>query len=151
MVSNIADFERNYATYDVDLQLKDCLAFDPDLVILAIGENVPVLGSEDAKAQFKTGVMNLLRVSMAKRHPLVVVRSSFWADAAKDEILAQACQEAGGIFVNAGPLGREAANVARSERSFAHDGVASHPGDQGMKTLAEAIVQAVKQRDASLR
>ena len=36
-VSNIADFERNYATYDVDEQLRDLFAFDPDLVVLAIG------------------------------------------------------------------------------------------------------------------
>ncbi|MEI6390793.1 MAG: beta-L-arabinofuranosidase domain-containing protein [Verrucomicrobiota bacterium] len=143
MVRNIADFERNYATYDVDAQMKDIFAFDPDLVVLAIGENVPALGSEAAKAQFKTGVMNILRCGLAKRHPLVVVRSCFWADAAKDQVLSQACQEAGGIFVNVGPLGRVAANAARSERSFTHDGVAGHPGDQGMKALAEAIVQAI--------
>ena len=146
MVRNIADFERNYATYDVDGQMKDLFAFDPDLVVLAIGENVPALGSEDAKAQFKAGVMNILRCALAKRHPLVVVRSCFWADAAKDEVLRQACQEADAIFVDAGPLGREAANAARSERSFTHDGVAGHPGDQGMKALADAIVQAVLNR-----
>ncbi len=143
MVRNIADFERNYATYDVDLQMKDFFAFDPDLVILAIGENVPALGSDDAKTQFKAGVMNILRCALAKRHPLVVVRTCFWEDAAKDEVLRQACQEADGILVNAGPLGRDAANAARSERTFAHDGVAGHPGDKGMKAIADAIVDAV--------
>jgi lysophospholipase L1-like esterase len=140
---NIADFERNYATYDVDAQLKELFAFDPDLVVLAIGENVPALGSDDARAKFKAGVMSLLRCALAKRHPRVVVRSCFWADAAKDEVLRQACEEANGIFVNAGPLGREAANAARSERAFTHDGVAGHPGDRGMQALADAIVQAV--------
>jgi hypothetical protein len=149
MVRNIADFERNYASYDVDAQMKDLFAFDPDLVVLAIGENVPALGSEDAKAQFKAGLMKILGCALAKRHPLVVVRSSFWADPAKDEVLRKACQEADAIFVNAGPIGREAANVARSERSFMDDGVASHPGDQGMKALADVIVQAVLQRNAA--
>ena len=143
MVRNIADFERNYATYDVDLHMKDLFAFDPDLVVLAIGENVPALGSDNAKAQFKAGVMSILRCALAKRHPLVVVRSCFWADTAKDQVLRQACQEAGGLFVDAGPLGREAANAARRERSFKHDGVAGHPGDKGMKALADAIVRAV--------
>ena len=57
-----------------------------------------------------------LRCALAKRHPLVVVRSCFWADAA---------------------------NAARSERSFPHDGVAGHPGDKGMQALADAIVKAV--------
>ena len=143
MVRNIADFERNYATYDVDLQMKDLFAFDPDLVVLAIGENVPALGSEDAKTQFKAGVMNILRCALAKRRPLVVVRSCFWEDTAKDEVLRQACQETDGIFVNAGPLGRDVTNAARSERSFTHDGVAGHPGDKGMKALADAIVEVV--------
>jgi len=142
-VSNIADFERNYATYDVDGQMKDLFAFDPELVILAIGENVPPLNSEHAKAQFHAGVMNILRCALAKRHPLVLVRSCFWADPAKDEVLRQASQEANAIFVDAGPLGREPANAARSERSFTHDGVAGHPGDQGMKALADAIIQAL--------
>jgi hypothetical protein len=143
MVGNIADFERNYATYDVDKEMKDLFAFDPDLVVLAIGENVPALGSEGDKAKFKAGVMSILRCALAKRRPLVVVRSSFWADAAKDEVLRHACREANGIFVDAGPIGRDAANVARSERSFTHDGVAAHPGDKGMKALADAIIGAV--------
>lgn len=142
-VRNIADFERNYATYDVDGELKDLFAFDPDLVVLAIGENVPALDSEDAKAKFKAGVMSILRCAMAKRHPLVVVRSSFWPDATKDRLLKEAAAEANVRFVDAGPIGREPANVARSERLFSHDGVAAHPGDLGMKALADAMVQAV--------
>lgn len=146
MVGNIADFERNYATYDVDLNMQDAFAFDPDLVILAIGENVPALETEEAKAQFKAGVMSILRCVLAKRRPMLVVRSCFWANAAKDEVLGQACSEAGGIFVNAGPLGQDAANRAHSERSFTHAGVAGHPGDKGMKALADAIVQAIVDR-----
>jgi hypothetical protein len=135
----------------VDGQLNDLFAFDPDLVVLAIGENVPALGSEEARAEFKAGLMNILRCALAKRHPLVVVRSCFWADAAKDQVLSQACEEAGGIFVDAGPLGRDAANAARSERSFTQAGVAAHPGDKGMKALADAIVQAVQQHNAAPR
>jgi hypothetical protein len=146
MVRNIADFERNYATYDVDGRMKDLFAFDPDLVVLAIGENVPALTSESDKAKFKAGVLSILRCAHAQRHPLVVVRSCFWADAAKDEMLRQACQEAEAIFVNAGPIGGEAANAARSERNIAHGGVAGHPGDRGMKALADAILQVVLQR-----
>ena len=82
-------------------------------------------------------------VEEPKRQLLVVIRSCFWADAAKDPALNRACQEAGGIFVNAGPLGGEAANAARSERPFKHEGVAGHPGDRGMQALADAIVQAM--------
>ena len=114
MVRNIADFERNYATYDVDLKMKDAFAFDPDLVILAIGKNVPALETEDAKARFKAGVMSILRCVLARRRPMVVVRSCFWVNAAKDEVLSQACKEAGGIFVNAGSLGQNAAKAVET-------------------------------------
>ena len=146
MVRNIADFERGYATYDADAQLRDAFAFEPDLVVLAIGENVPALASADEGAKFKGGVISLLRCALARRHPLVVVRGSFWADAAKDQILREACDEVGAVFVDAGPLGRDPANAARSERSFAHNGVASHPGDKGMQALADAIFSAILQR-----
>jgi hypothetical protein len=58
-------------------------------------------------------------------------------------MLREASKEADAIFVDAGVLGREPANAARSERDFKHDGVAGHPGDKGMKALADAIVEAV--------
>ena len=146
MVRNIADFERNYATYDVDKEMKEMFAFDADLVVLAIGENAPGLGSDEAKAQFKAGVLKILKGVLAKRRPLIVVRSCFWADAAKDQMLREACLEANGLYVDAGPLGADASNAARSERSFKHEGVAGHPGDKGMKAIADAIVQAVRAR-----
>jgi hypothetical protein len=145
-VRNIADFERDYTGYDVDGKLAGLFVFDPDLVVLAIGENVPALENAGAEARFQAGVTGILRCALAKRHPLVVVRSCFWADASKDRALRQACEEAGGVFVDAGPLGREPANAARSERSFAHDGVAGHPGDRGMQALADLIVKAVLER-----
>jgi hypothetical protein len=72
-----------------------------------------------------------------------VVRTCFWPNAAKDEVLREACQEAHGILVDAGPIGRDPANSARSERDFKHAGVAGHPGDRGMKAIADAMVEAV--------
>lgn len=148
LVKNIADFERNYAGYNVDAEMKDFFAFDPDLVVLAIGENVPALDTDEAKSQFKAGVLNIMRCALVRRHPLLVVRSCFGPDTAKDQMLKEACEEVGGIFVDAGPLGHDAANLARSEREFSHDGVAGHPGDRGMKALADAILAAVLQSQA---
>jgi len=150
-VSNIADFERNYATYDVDKEMKDLFAFDPDLVILAIGENVPELSSDATIAQFKDGVRRIVKGVLARRRPMVVVRTCFWANAAKDQALGQVCQEVNGILVDAGPLGQDGANAARAERQFTHEGVAGHPGDKGMKAIADAIVQAILSRQSAAR
>ncbi len=40
-------------------------------------------------------------------------------------------------------LGRTPSNAARSERTFPHGGVAGHPGDKGMKALADALLRAM--------
>ena len=53
LIANIADFERNYATYDVAAKLKKIFDFKPDIVVVAIGENVPPLTSEKSKTQYR--------------------------------------------------------------------------------------------------
>jgi len=144
-LQNIADFERNLATYDIETNLKEQLAFKPTLVIVAIGENVGGLGSEEAKAQFKASYTKLLTTLKNNGQPTVVVRSSFWADKNKDEIMQQVCTSVGGIYVDLSALSKDESNYARSERKFQHDGVAAHPGDKGMKAIADAILKALKQ------
>jgi hypothetical protein len=74
----------------------------------------------------------------------LIVRSCFWPDKTKDEILQQACAAAGGTFVDIRALGRDESNDARSERKIEHAGVAAHPGDKGMKAIADAILNALK-------
>ena len=144
MVKNVADFERQYAAYNPDEKLKDVLAFGADLVIVALGENVPSLDSDEAKVQFRNSLQKLLQGLKADRRPTIVVRSCFWPNQAKDQILRQACQEVGGIFVDIGPLSKDESNYARSERQFQHAGVAAHPGDKGMQAIADAILSVVK-------
>ncbi|MBN8419198.1 MAG: SGNH/GDSL hydrolase family protein [Verrucomicrobia bacterium] len=143
MVKNIADFERAYAGYDIAAKLKDAIEFKADLIILAIGENVPALKTAEDKAKLQASVTALLNALKADRKPTILVRSCFWANAAKDEALQQACTEVGGIYVNISSLGKDEANYGRSERPYKHAGVANHPGDKGMAAIAAALVKAL--------
>jgi len=145
LVANIASFERQHATYDIDRELEKQLAFKPDLVIVAIGENVPALASEQATSTFRAGMTRLLKRFKENGNPTLVVRTCFWQDQAKDSILKQACEEVGGVLVDCRALGKDEANIARSERRFAHGGVAGHPGDKGMQAIADAILEALRQ------
>jgi len=144
LVKNIATFERQYATNDALAQLTDAVAFNADLIVLCIGENVPNLATDAAKAQFKGSVVKMLNGVRADRKPVIVVRSCFWANAAKDDALKQACAEVGGVFVDISALCKDEKNFARSERPFKNAGVGNHPGDQGMQAIADAIVGAVR-------
>ena len=145
MVKNIADFERAYAGYDVAGKMKDVFAFGADLVIVAIGENVPALKTAADKAQFKSSITKLLSGLKADKHPAIIVRSCFWANPAKDEVLQQACREAGGTFVDISSLSKDGDNFARAERPFKNQGVANHPGDKGMQAIADALLKALRQ------
>ena len=143
-VVNVADFERNYAGFDVGVKLKAEVDFKADTVIVAIGENVPALKTEEAKTQFKASVVRLLTLLKGEGHTALYVRSCFWADGAKDAMLKEACAAVGGIFVDISELGKDERNYARSERKIAHAGVAAHPGDQGMRAIASAIISVME-------
>lgn len=144
MVKNIAEFERQYATYNADEKLKDAKAFGADLVIVAIGENVPKLDSEEAKVLFRDSLRKMLRGFKLDNDHAIIVRSCFWPSQAKDQILQQVCKEVGGIFVDISKLSEDESNYARSERKFMHAGVAAHPGDRGMQAIANAILAALR-------
>jgi hypothetical protein len=146
LVKNIAAFEREYATYDVTDLVKEASAFKADLIVVCIGENMRNLDTDEAKTQLKNGLVKLLNGIKADRHPTIVIRSSFWANAAKDGALRQACQEVGGRFLDIGKLCQDEKNFARSERSFKHAGVANHPGDRGMQAIADAIVGMAQEK-----
>ena len=141
-VANIADFERGFAEYD-PRQLQELADFQAGLVILAIGENVAALETTADQAAFSRAVSALLAFMTEKCKAVLVVRSCFWPDAAKDAALRQACAQAGGIFVDISALAADERNYARSEREYSHAGVAAHPGDAGMQAIAAAIWDAL--------
>ena len=144
MVKNVADFERNHVGYDIAGKFADAAGFKADLVILCIGENVAALKTPEAQVKYQEQVTALLKALKSNPQANVIVRSSFWADSAKDSAMRQACEAIGGTFVDISALSKDEKNYARSERPYKHAGVAHHPGDRGMAAIAEAIVKVVK-------
>jgi alpha-galactosidase len=143
-VVNVAEFERKYTDFDVQALLKEQLAFEADTVIVAIGENVPALKTDEEKTQFKQSAVRFLTLLKQDGKSAIYVRSSFWANEAKDTALIEACAAVGGVFVDISTLSKNEANYARSERKFDHEGVARHPGDRGMLAIAQAISAAME-------
>jgi hypothetical protein len=144
MLENIGNFEQQYETYDVSKGLKKCFEFKADTVIVALGENVPAIESEKSKTKFRNSMRTLLNALKTNSSPVIVVRSCFWPDNTKDEILKQTCKEVDGIFVDISNLSKDESNYARSEREYTHKGVAAHPGDKGMQAIADAIFDRIK-------
>lgn len=145
LVKNIADFERAYAGYDIATKLNEAVDFQADLIILTIGENVPALKTAEDKTKLQEAVTKLLTTLKGDRKPTILVRSCFWANAAKDKALRAACAAVSGIPVDISTLSKDEKNFARSERPFKHAGVANHPGDAGMAAIAAALMKALPQ------
>lgn len=143
LVKNIADFERAHQGYDFTTKLKEAIDFQADLIVLAISENVPAMKTAEEKIKFQEAVTKLLTTLKSDRKPVILVRSCFWANAAKDEALRGACAAVNGIPVDISALSKDEKNFARSERPFKHAGVANHPGDAGMAAIADALVKAL--------
>lgn len=146
MVRNIADFERAHDTFEIAKTFAAELDFQADIVIVAIGENVSELTTDEARMKYAAAYARLL--SEIKRHgqPTIFVRSSFWPNAAKDEAMRKASLDAGTTFVDIAKLGGDPTNAASAERKIDHAGVAGHPGDKGMRAIADAIVTAIRKK-----
>lgn len=146
MVENIADFERKPEGFDYKARLEKPLAFKANVIVVAIGENVPGLRTDEAKSAFQEHFRKLLAALQGSDRPAIFVRSCFWPDAAKDQILKQVATQAGATFVDISALGKDPSNKASAERKFDHAGVAAHPGDKGMKAIADLLLKAMDER-----
>jgi hypothetical protein len=145
-VRNIAPFERGYDTFDIGKELKDKLEFQPDIVIVAIGENVTVPTTDEVQTAFAEAFSQLLAALQQHGHPMIFVRSSFWPNPTKDDIMRRMSADAGVTFIDISKLGHNKSNEASAERKIEHAGVAAHPGDKGMQAIADAIFTAILEK-----
>lgn len=138
-VRNIADFERNHQTYEVDKNLQELADFRPDLIIFAIGENVSPIQDEKGELLYQASCKRLFQFASKLQPRAIVVRGTFWNDPAKNRAMHSAADSVGAIFISLEGLDQDVANFAKSEKEFKHEGVAGHPGDRGMFQIAEKI------------
>lgn len=136
-IRNLAVLERNFTTNVATVaEIAADANWKPDYVVVAIGENVRSLGKAEASA-YRRFLADLAR-PFAAGGAKVVMRSPFWRDAVKAECTAKAAADVGAVYVDSGPIGASADSKAIG--LFSHAGVANHPGDLGMKRLADLIL-----------
>jgi lysophospholipase L1-like esterase len=144
LVLNLADFERKQTDFDFDQGLKESLSFEADVVIVAVGANAPALESDDAKQRYRSAFEQLLSRLRQKKSTTLLVRGEFWPDLAKEQIMREVCEKAGGTYVPLLGLNKEPANLGSADQKFEHAGVAGHPGDRGMRLIANELWNAIE-------
>jgi hypothetical protein len=114
-----------------------------DLVVIQMGDNLP-----PAKANKETlrKPYELLIKSLRRGNPdAIILGVSTWGGGAnRDPMMEKACRNQNVPFVRIGHFIRDEKNKAASEGRFEHSGVNWHPGDRGMKAIADTIWKELK-------
>ena len=112
--------------------------FAADIVFIRIGENTSreLLKTEDYQAAFTRMVQFF--TPGAER---IVVTDLFWASPAIDDPIRAAGAANGWTMVSLGDLGAQ--DKMKAIGLFEHAGVAGHPGDEGMRAIADRILAAL--------
>lgn len=128
---NISNFEKDPNTSPPSLIISAALA--ADIIVVELGDNVQSSSLDLFKRQYS----NLLQQVRSPSNVLLCT-STYWSRPLFSTAVKAACEKAGGIFVDIGGIHLDVGNSARY-LTDATDAVKSHPGDQGMKKIAESI------------
>jgi hypothetical protein len=117
----------------------DARNFCADIIIVRFIENCK---SKDFEPDvFKKELDALIKYLDGKGGAKIIVTTGFWKHPGDKQIRALT-DEAGYDLVELGDLGED--DKMKAIGLFEHSGVANHPGDEGMKAIAERIAVALK-------
>lgn len=123
-------------------------ATDYDLVVIQLGDNV----NNDARNElFKTSCKQLLQAIRTHMPRARVVWVGEWYyTAQRQEIISKGCAETGSTFIditdltikeNQGAIGDIITADNGTQTTVTSSGVASHPGNKGMKAIADRLIE----------
>ena len=140
-ICQVSQWEANYKTGEEKYPLyQDAQSFDADIIIMRAIENVPADGFD--KDIFFEEYDKLLKFLNPSGKAKIIITTSFWIHPADDSVRLYA-KEHNLPLCELGDLGEM--DEMKAIGKFEHSGVANHPGDLGMKTIAERILSKMEE------
>ena len=135
-----ANWERTYKNCDYDGNFAPAKDFHPDLIICLLSDNMIV---EDFEQNAFIENMGKLHgyLSGEGRSAKIIETSSFGSNETKDKAIEAYTEKVGAHYIYIGDLNKDEKYLAKG--LFWHDGVAGHPGDFGMQTIADRILECI--------
>lgn len=138
-ICQVAEWERTYKDGSEVLELfKSARDFAADVMIMRAVENCP--WKEFDKATFAKAYRELLDYLNPTKNAEIVLTTGFWNHPG-DEAILEYAQEFSVPLIELGDLGED--DSMKAIGLFEHSGVANHPGDKGMRTIAERILEKI--------
>lgn len=135
-VFQASDFECTFSEQALMPELSEAEAFGADLIIGRLGENV-------SSGKFQPGewarAYGALLDKCARPDTEILLTCCFWKNEQADADIRFLGKERNWKVVELGDLGDSESMKAKGR--FKHSGVAAHPGDEGMRRIAERIFE----------
>ena len=134
MIRQAAHWERNFKDPACLNEYQSEKAFQADIVVFRLGENVVKENFPYLKEATKEFLAYLTPPNAS-----VLLTSGFWKNEERDRAIMEAALE----------MGYPCIDIAHTDDSmmalgkFAHHGVSIHPGDEGMEMIARKILEAI--------
>ena len=112
-------------------------------VVIQLGDNVSDsdFSTYDFKKSYQDFIQQIRKTS--PQDSQIFCLGPWWHNDKKAEAIKNGCIQGGGSYIEISDIARAASSKASSERSFKNNGVASHPGNRGMKQIAEKIYKRI--------
>lgn len=139
-IAQIAKWETTYWDTDNILpqEFQSAIDFAADIVVVRIGENMPEIEDEKVcKENFEKMIKYFCKNPNAK----VVLTNLFWNKAVLNKIIKEVADDNNYIFCDISDLEKDEKTMAIG--LFEHKGIAVHPGDYGMKCIADRILDSI--------
>ncbi len=135
-ICQVAEWEREYKNGSTKHDLyENARNFDADIIVMRFIENCPQ--NEFNCEIFKRELGELLDYLNKSSKAKVILTTGFWKHPG-DKIILEYAKENNLPCVKLGDLGE--LDEMKAIGLFSHNGVANHPGDLGMKNIAERIL-----------
>lgn len=131
------DFANGKDAYPIYQKARD---FDADIIVVRFVENCP--WKDFDPVVFKREYIDFINFLNKSGNAKIILTTAFWKHAA-DSVIEDISKEKGWPLVVINDLGE--LDEMKALGLFEHYGVANHPGDLGMKTIADRIFEELKQ------
>lgn len=140
-VVNCGEWEINYYKNEGFSKWEKARNFNADIVVVRIGENIFNAHEEFDNHPIAPYFAKMIEYFSFGGKAKVVLTDLFWKNETINNAIYKVAEENGYPLVKLGDLGDSDENKAIGQ--FWHAGVALHPNDQGMKKIAERIVDSI--------
>ncbi|MBN1469491.1 MAG: SGNH/GDSL hydrolase family protein [Fusobacteriaceae bacterium] len=136
--TNYAIFEREFEK----ISINELVEFNANFIIFQLGDNVSDLDN------FKQNYIELINCFKNEKTAILLTTPFFYSNE-KNRIVSDVAKNTDSFLIDLSNLYSDKRNFAKAEYNYKHKGVGLHPGDFGMKNIADAIfitINAIKKR-----